>query len=86
MLELLDSLDDTELAEIEHNPDSMIYSPDATGPPPAALATPASPSPATAAISSYVHPADCARLVQDSRLNPSEVKRLAAAWKSGKLL
>ena len=86
MLELLDSLDDTELAEIEHNPDSMIYSPDATGPPPAALATPASPSPATAAISSYVHPADCARLVQDSRLNPSKVKRLAAAWKSGKLL
>ena len=42
MLELLDSLDDTELAEIEHSPDSMIYSPDATGPAPAALATPAS--------------------------------------------
>ena len=86
MLELLDSLDDTELAEIEHNPDSMIYSPDDTGPPPTALATPASPSPATAAISSYVHPADCARLLQNSRLNPSKVKRLAAAWKSGKLL
>ena len=86
MFELLDSLGDTELVEIKHNPDSVIYSPDATGPPPAALATPASPSPATAGISSYVRSADCARLVQNSRLNLSKVKCLAAAWKSGKLL
>ena len=42
MPELLDSVGDPELADIERNPDSMICSPDATGPAvAAALATPA---------------------------------------------
>ena len=67
-----------ELVEIEQIPDSIIYSPDATGPAPAALATPASPSPATAAILSYsyVYPADCARLVQNSLLGETPRSRL----------
>ena len=68
---------DPELAEIERNPDSIICSPDATGPADAAaLATPAAafppaayPSPATtAAIWPDARPADCARLVQRPRL------------------
>ena len=95
MPELLDSVGDPELADIERNPDSMICSPDATGPAvAAALATPASafppaayPSHAKAAtIFPDVRPAYCARLAQRPRLVYFIFKVEQPRWKSGKLL